>query len=192
VCNLGSSDDVQPVLEDVEDEMAGDRRRRLLLVAGAIAALVTGCAGTATSLIEQPELAAMEEYGCGYGFWLGSPDGRLAVRFAADNELAAGGELPREVSLPDAAWDATVLIGEDLYANWCDDVLEPGEPEPVVAETWPITAGTIRVETPAAPAGCPSEARATVADLEATRPDGTVVELGTRQLANDTWGCFAG
>jgi hypothetical protein len=179
------------VSEDVEDEMAGDRRGRLLL-AGAVAALVTGCAGTATPPVEQPELAAMEEYGCGYGFWLGSPDGRVAVRFAADNELAASGELSREASFPAAAWDATVLIGEDLYANWCDDVLEAGEPEPVVAETWPITAGTIRFETPALPADCPGEARATVSDLEATRSDGTIVELGQRQLANDSWGCFAG
>jgi hypothetical protein len=114
------------------------------------------------------------------------------VRFAADNESVTEGELPQQTTLPDDAWDATVLIGEDLYANWCDDVLEPGEPEPAVNERWPITAGTITLLAPAPADVCPHEARATATGLEATRPDGATVELGGRELVNDGWGCFAG
>lgn len=166
--------------------------RGRLGLAGAVAVLMAGCAGTVTAEVEEPELAAMDDYGCGYGFWLGSPDGRVAVRFAADQDLAARGDLPREATLPDPVWDATVLIGEDLYANWCDDVVVVGEPEPVVAEEWPVTAGTITLRDPGVAADCPAEARATVAGLEATRADGTTVELGSRELTNDTWGCFAG
>lgn len=134
----------------------------------------------------------MVDYGCGYGFWLGSPDGTVAVRFAAANETAAQSDLPREATLPAEVWDANVIVGEDLYANWCDDVLEPGEPEPVVDQQWPVTAGTITLHDPAPTAICPDEARATVTGLEATRPDATTVELGDRALTNDAWGCFAG
>lgn len=161
-------------------------------IAVIVAVLLTACGGTAAPGAEQLDLAAMEEYGCGTGFWLGSPDERVAVRLAASPEIAAEGELPREATLPDAAWDATVLIGEDLYANWCDDVLEPGEPEPAVSERWPITSGTITLQASVPAAACPSEVRGTVSGLEATRPDGTIVELGGREVGNDTWGCFAG
>lgn len=169
-----------------------ERSRRRLGLAGAAVLLVSGCDTAVTPEVGQPDLAAMDEYGCGYGFWLGSPDEQVAVRFAASNEIAAEGDLPRETTLPDEAWDGTVLIGADLYANWCDDVLEPGEPEPAVAEQWPVTAGTITLHDPASTAVCPDEARATVTGLQATRPDGTTIELGDRELANDTWGCFAG
>lgn len=167
-------------------------RRRLQLVSAAAALLVGGCAGNATPHADQLDLSTMEEYGCGFGFWLGSPDEEVAVRTAASNELVIEGELPQETTLPDPAWDATLLIGKDLYANWCDDVLEPGEPEPAVADEWPITAGTITLQGPAPADVCPHEVRATATGLEATRPDGTTVELEGRELANDTWGCFAG
>lgn len=170
--------------------MGRDRRR--MGVIAAVTLVGIGCASSPTPEAERPDLAVMEEYGCGYGFWLGSPDGHLAVRLAGVLELAAAGELPRAVTLPDPAWEAVVLVGEDLYANWCDDVIVVGEPEPVVAEEWPITAGTIVLNEPTPGPDCPSEARATVTGLRTIRTDGTTVELGSRELTNDSWGCFAG
>jgi hypothetical protein len=169
------------------------RERGVLGVFSAAVLLVAGCGGNApTPGAEQVDLAAMDEYGCGYGFWLGSPDQEVAVQLAADNESVAAGELPQQVTLPDDAWDATVLIGEDLYANWCDDVLEPGAPEPAVNERWPITAGTITLHGRVPADVCPHTARGTATGLVATRPDGATVELGERELVNDGWGCFAG
>jgi hypothetical protein len=162
------------------------------LVIAPAALLPAGCGGDATPEAEQVDLAAMDEYSCGYGFWLGSADQTVAVRFAADNVSVVEGELPQQATLPNDAWDAMVLIGEELYANWCDDVLEPGEPEPTVNERWPISAGTITLHAPASADVCPHEASATATGLEATRPDGSTVELGERELVNDGWGCFAG
>ncbi|MFO7960124.1 MAG: hypothetical protein R6U94_04160 [Nitriliruptoraceae bacterium] len=161
------------------------------MTAAVVAVVLTGCGGTVAPGADQLDVGMMEEYGCGYGFWLGSPDERVAVRLAAAPEIAAAGALSRVTDLPDDAWDATVLIGEDLYANWCDDVVEPGEPEPDVAEQWPMTAGTITLQSVPS-ADCPTEVRGSVSGLEATRPDGTVVDLGERDVGNDTWGCFAG
>lgn len=171
--------------------MERHRCGRTLLIAAA-AVLVSARGGTTTLNADQPDLATMDEYGCGYGFWLGSPDGEVAVRIAAaDGSVVAGGP-PQETSLPHDAWDATLLVGQDLYANWCDDVIEAGEPEPVVIEQWPLTAGTITLHGTVPADTCPYEARATVTGLEATRPHGTIVELGDRDVTNDAWGCFAG
>lgn len=165
-----------------------------VLAAVLLLTLSAGCGGAgAPSSPDEIDLAAMESYGCGYGFWLGSPEQDVAVNVAvADHDAAVRGELPDRTQLPDRTWEATVLVGRDLFANWCDDVLEPGEPEPVVDQRWEITAGTIRLHAPAPEERCPSEVTATLEGLVATRADGTSVELGDREVTNDTWGCFAG
>jgi hypothetical protein len=156
-------------------------------------ALLAGCGGGDAAASGEAELAGMDHHGCGYGFWLGTPEQDLAVRLAvADPGLAEAGDVPREATLPDAAWLATVVVGRDLYANWCDDVLEEGEPEPEPREEWPITAGTITVHDPTPGFTCPTEVAATLTDLVATRPDGSTLELGSGEVTNDTWGCFAG
>ena len=63
------------------------RERGVLGVFSAAVFLVASCGGNApTPGAEQVDLAAMDEYGCGYGFWLGSPDQEVAVQLAADNE----------------------------------------------------------------------------------------------------------
>ncbi|MEX2549634.1 MAG: hypothetical protein WD638_05380 [Nitriliruptoraceae bacterium] len=163
-------------------------------IAAAIALLVAACGGAAQPrALEELELAELETYGCGYGFWLGTPEQDVAIRLGvADHEAVASGELAREATLPDEAWQATVQHGRDLFANWCDDVLEPGEPTPDVTEEWPITGGTITLEGGAVDQGCPGELSATLADLEVTAPDDTTIDLGSAEVTNDTWGCFAG
>jgi hypothetical protein len=153
--------------------------------------LTAGCGGSGVE-VGDVRLAEMDSYGCGYGFWLGTPDQDVAVVLAAaDGEAVAREDVPRAVTLPDPAWDGTVRVGRDLFANWCDDVLEPGEPESVVREEWPITGGRIVLHG-APSAECPTEATATLEGLEATRPDGSTVELGGREVTNTSWGCFAG
>jgi len=164
------------------------------MVVAATLVFALGCAGPASAPDPvDADLEEMDAYGCGFGFWLGSAGGDVAVRLAVvDEEAAARGDIPREVELPHDAWEARLVLGRDLYANWCDDVLEPDEPEPVVDEEWPITAGAITLAGPAPEQGCPGELTATLEGLEATAADGTVVDLGGREVTNPHWGCFAG
>ncbi len=163
------------------------------ILAGVIALLVAACGGAGgPDALAEVDLAELETYGCGYGFWLGTADQEVAIHLAAaDPGAVVDGEFPLEASLPHEAWRATVQHGRDLFANWCDDVVEPGEATPEVEEEWPITSGTIRIDG-AADQSCPAEVTATLTDLEATAPDGTTVALGSREVTNDSWGCFAG
>ena len=103
------------------------------------------------------------------------------------------GEPPAEdaadLASSSTAWSAEIRIGADLFANWCDDVIEVGEPEPRVDETWPITAGTARI--------LDADAATTTATLEltglvATAPDGAQYQLGDITIENPAWGMFAG
>ena len=92
-----------------------------------IVALLIAACGTTSGVGEIADLESLTEtYGCGTGFWVGNPQQTTALRIA----YVGDGPPPARVSLPDPAWDAQLVDGRDLYANWCDDVMEPGEPEP--------------------------------------------------------------
>jgi hypothetical protein len=166
---------------------------RRTMVAAAVLVIAVACGEAAPAAPPEVQLSEMDSYGCGYGFWLGTPEQDVAVVLAVtDHEAASMGDVPERVSIPDDAWDATVLAGRDLFSNWCDDVLEPDEPEAVTREEWEITGGTITLHHPAPELGCQGGLTATLQGLEATRSDGTTVDLGDREVTNETWGCFAG
>ena len=78
-------------------------------------------------------------YGCGFGFWASNADqtAGIFVEFT-DFDAANAGQVPPVGAVPSVIWSGRVDVGTDLFANWCDDVVEPGEPEPVVTETWQI------------------------------------------------------
>lgn len=169
--------------------------RKQLVVAFALAVLsFTACGGgelEGGSLVtsgEAPSLATLTEtYGCGYGFWIGNPQQTAALRFQYN-----GDEQPeRVVVLPDGAWSVQWVEGEDLYANWCDDVIEVDEPTSVVVRTAPITGGTITwIDRPEdADVGT---ATIQVEGLEVSLGSGEVVELGDDIITNDMYGFYAG
>jgi uncharacterized lipoprotein YmbA len=66
---------------------------------------------TRAALMREPgllELAELETYGCGYGFWLGTAEQDVAIHLAVtDPQAVASGELARETTLPD---DAPLVI----------------------------------------------------------------------------------
>jgi hypothetical protein len=170
------------------------RTTRPAILTAALALLVVACGGTSQPrALEGLELAELETYGCGYGFWLGTAEQDVAIHLAVtDPQAVASGELARETTLPDEDWRAAVQHGRDLFANWCDDVLEPGEATPDVEEEWPITGGTITLGDGAVDQPCPGELTASVTELEVTAPDGTTIALGSGEVGNEAWGCFAG
>ncbi|MEZ5165436.1 MAG: DUF6174 domain-containing protein [Acidimicrobiales bacterium] len=132
-----------------------------------------------------------EVYGCGWGFALGSESGDLALMI---HTTEAEPDTTRPVTLPDSAWSAEITTGSDLFANWCNDVVDPTQPQPRVDARWTLTAGTLtftdRIDTPRSCDGVDVHATLTGAVAEST--DGQTVELEPIDLRNPGWGCFAG
>ena len=174
--------------------------RPTLLVAAELLLLVTGCAGgqaapgadeSAAEVLQDLTLAELDQaWGCGEGFWYS--DG--AQQVALFVHLRDGAGPPPATGEVGGGWQVEVRLGSQLMANWCDDVLAPGEPTPQVHESLPGIAGTVTLtHGPPATAACPSEVVATLRGLVVADPsDGSRIELGDKELRNDTWGCFAG
>lgn len=129
-----------------------------------------------------------DTYGCGHGFWIGDPEQTVALRLEYLGQTEPG----PSVTLPDPDWRAYVVEGSNLYANWCDDVVEANEPTPVEERSYEITGGSLEIEgdVPERFEGGSVTLRAT--GLEVTLDDGSVVELGDVTITNDTYGFFAG
>ena len=157
---------------------------RLVLVG----VLVAGCAGSVGASSTVPELT--EQYGCGRGFYLGTLDQTAGLFLLTNLDMTDASTASGTFQLPGDEWTAELTFGQDLFVNWCDDVLEPGEPEAAVEETWSVE-GVLHVVSlpPAAQCG---EARARLQQAMAIAPDGRRMDLGVVDLVNETWGCFAG
>ena len=160
-------------------------RRSLLFAVAAVLALAA--CGTSDDIPALDDLT--ETYGCGHGFWIGNPDQTAALRFAY---LEPDGRAV-DAELPDPRWSAELLVGTDLYANWCDDVIEPDEPEPRVTARYEIVNGALHVlgeppSEPFTPGALTLEAVAIAAQIG---PD-EVVPLGDVTIENHSYGLFAG
>lgn len=167
--------------------------RTSLLAMTVVTAGVLGACGSVLpatySADDLPELSTLDEtWGCGWGFWAGTADQTVALRFSYNGES----EPDTEIELPDPEWSATLIEGTDLYANWCDDVIEENEPTPVEHWSLPITGGTLTIDgaIPAPFEGGQLSVHAT--DLVVELPDGTTAPLGSTTITNQSWGFFAG
>ena len=161
--------------------------RKGIVLFGVLVAL-TACSGDDESGPEQVELT--EEYACGFGFYAGNQDQTTGLMISyRDFDGAWAGTVARSGQL-DAAWDADLQFGTDLFANWCDDVLEEGEPTPEVEAAWSVSGQMEVTELP--PAGQCGQAVARLTDLVATGPADQTLDLGDLTITNTAWGCFAG
>jgi hypothetical protein len=139
-------------------------------------------------------------HGCGHGFFVGNAEQTVALHLSwVPNPGPDAGVLarpePGPTPLPGRDWTGELRLGTDLFANWCDDVVEPGEPNPEVTEGWPVVGGTLEMTAdPSSDGGCGSgtPARARVTDLRVEAPDGAIVGLPDLEVENDAWGCIAG
>ncbi len=150
--------------------------------------LVAAC-GTTSGVGDIADIATLTEtYDCGHGFWAGNADQTTALRF----EFRSDGPPPATVTLPDPAWQAELIDGRDLYANWCDDVIEEDEPQPQQIRVLPVISGDLEIvgEPPERFQGGPLTVRAT--DLVIDIGDGETHELGDIEIENPSWGFFAG
>jgi hypothetical protein len=135
-------------------------------------------------------LPLTETWGCGHGFWMSDAGQTLALLIQANGIEPGAIEVGVPVTLPDPAWNVKVLYGRDLFANWCDDVIEPGEPEPLTFSEISLDSGTIT------PVVIPEDGGVGVASIEVSGlrtegPDGPVV-VADMTIDNPQWGMFAG
>ena len=136
-----------------------------------------------------PEPAVLtQEWGCGLGFWLSDADQTVTLRLTYTGE----GSPPATTDLPSPLWDARLILGTDLYANWCDDVIEAGEPTPIEHWVVPVVGGRIEVEGEAPEPFSGGELRFAARDLVVELPDGTRVRWGDAVGRNPNWGFMAG
>jgi len=150
--------------------------------------LVAGCGSDGEESTPTPELT--EQYGCGYGFYASNPEQTVGMFIEfSDFEAAADGDVPSMSQLEDGTWRAHLKFGTDLFANWCDDVLEPGEPTSEVGETWQLT-GTIEVDE--LPQTGQGPASATLTGVEARGPNNELIAFEPFEIENEFWGSFAG
>lgn len=127
---------------------------------------------------------------CGHGFAATSADQSLILDIRWTNVLSlADAPISIDAEVPDRDWMGEIRVGSDLAANWCDDVIEEGEPTPRTDERWDVTAGRLVAASDPADPGVVS---GTITGLEVTTDDGTVLSLGNIELENLAWGVYAG
>ncbi len=127
---------------------------------------------------------------CGYGFAVSDAEQRVGLFLTPTTpEPPTAGP----VVLPDERFVVTVVVGEHLFVNHCDDVLEWFEPEAQRLAEWPVTAGRFDYQ-PGEDTGFCTGGRpvvTTLTDALVTTPLGEQ-PLPTLELTNDAFGCFAG
>lgn len=172
---------------------------RLVLLASLLALVLPGCGGTsdpggvavpsgAEAAAERLDTEPLDDFGCGHGFTVGTPDQAVRLSIFADGGF---GDPPSPGSVElGADWTGELVLGTDLFAQWCDDVVEPGEPEVVQDEAWPV-AGTLTWDLVEGDGQCPSVATGTLTDARAVTGGGEV-PLPQVQFRNEFFGCFAG
>lgn len=165
------------------------RSHALVPVLIAAAILLAACGSEPESanakLAQDTDLS--ESWGCGIGFAASNPEQTVAI-FIYSNDH----EPNPPVTFPDSNWDARLVVGKDLMANHCDDVIEPGKPEQVITEEWSITSGTLEFEVPQGGlCGAAGPVVGELRDLQWENSDSTV-DFGDLTVINDAYGCFAG
>jgi hypothetical protein len=134
------------------------------------------------------EAVLTESWPCGIGFAVSNEEQTVAVQL-----YRSGGAIEPPITLPDPAWDAQVLIGKNLLANNCDDVMEGREPIREVVAEWPLDAGVLTYRIPEDEGCGTGEAvSATLDGAAVSTPTGDTIDLNDLAIVNEAHGCFAG
>jgi hypothetical protein len=146
---------------------------------------------------EQSEIDAQlltDDYGCGYGFAAGNRDQTLALIINPHGGSGDGADVTSAVVFPADDWTAEIVVGTDLFSNWCDDLIEPGEPTTVIEQRWPLVEGSLVVDANASGPGCDGTVvNGLLREAVAESPSGERIDLPSElTLENTAWGCLAG
>lgn len=127
-----------------------------------------------------------DDHPCGYGFTSSTPDQTVALIISPTTHDGppAGGE----VDLAGDDWAASLRVGLDLMAEWCDDAIEPDAPVPLVLAEWPVRTGLLVFDP--GTGECGSTVTATLRGLVVDAP--LPIELPDTTVTNTAYGCFAG
>lgn len=158
------------------------------------AVLLVGCAGPSDvdvdTAVDRLASGRTDDWGCGHGFTIGTPDQTLRLSLWAEDPGDEGPEPGTFEVGPGGDWTGELVLGRDLFAQWCDDVMEPDEPDVVriarhdVSGTLTWSAATDRTSCPSVATGRFTEGVVTV--------DGRTVPLPDLEVHNDAFGCVAG
>jgi hypothetical protein len=125
---------------------------------------------------------------CGLGFTLSDQDQEVAIYLYP---TTAEPPTVTPVVLPDPEWEGSVVLGENLLVNHCDDVIGTDEPVRVEVAVWPIIGGTIDFEAPSELCGAAGPIEAMLRGLVVAGPLGSMT-LPDLDVVNTAYGCFAG
>ncbi len=163
------------------DEMMADEEFGIEVVS--LEPIITSQPGGPATL---PDVELVEDWGCGFGFNKGSADQTLGLQIFFVGEWTDDGpDISTPVDISGEDWEAIVYVGKDLFADWCDDVLEEGELLPTIDAEYRVVAGTIVGQVD----GWMATGTLTGAVVNV---DGQEVALPDLDLRNDDWGFFAG
>jgi len=145
---------------------------------------------TVSAAINAEAIAGLtDDYGCGYGFFKGNASQTVGlVIYFAGEYSETGPDLSSPIEFPNDNWVAEVQTGSDLFANWCNDVMEEGAPVPVVDSVWNVVGGTLTV----AEGDSPNTREGVLEDVVIESPTGDRVEIAEIAVLNVDYGFFAG
>ncbi len=170
----------------------------LTMASAVLAVVLTACGGvgltgsTQTPAAEEAvgrlATSGMQDWGCGHAFTVGTTDQDTRLSLWFDG---TAGELPEPGTYElDGDWTGELVAGSDLFAQWCDDVIGPDEPEVVEAAEWDVE-GTLTWQLEQGDGQCPSVATGTLTDANVV-VDGEAVPIADVEFRNEHFGCFAG
>lgn len=145
----------------------------------------------ANDLAEMLEAAIWtEHFACGRGWATSTADQRVGL--VIYEAQPASSVTNNQIVLPDPDWNASILIGKNLFAEHCNDAVEDWVSVPTIAFQWPLSAGVITiVDQVPDPDDGPAQVRASLEGGQVDTGAGTIA-LPKIELDNRSYNFFAG
>ena len=131
-----------------------------------------------------------QHWKCGRGWATSTSDQRVGLIIYEAEPWGADGV--NEISLPNTGWNASILVGKNLFSEHCNDAIEMWIALPTIAQQWPLSAGRVVITDPMpGPDEDPAHVRALLEGGEIETVDGRI-QLPRLDLDNESFNFFAG